>query len=129
MLACQASKNCRYDPVSIASDSVWLIKIEDSFFSWAEVICACWPVLSLYLTITGRCRPGVLGRRPTKNLETKGVVSSKSAAKKHILIEVSAIIMLTAERVGYKKMDFFGIEPPYEKFQNPFLTAVAKAAA
>ena len=74
--------------------------------------------------------PGLIGRRLTKNLLTKGMVCPKSE-KKCILREICAIFCpVPAGRSGQKKRNLFGIEPRMEGPKTIFFfTAVAKAAA
>jgi len=56
--------------------------------------------------------PGLIGRRLTKNLLTKGMVCPKSEGK-YILRKICAIFP-PARRSGQKKRNLFGIEPRME---------------
>jgi hypothetical protein len=87
-----------------------------------------WPALSLYLTITGRYRPGVHRSPPLEeSAEETGDGISKICEKIHL--EGNLCYLAFSKAIGLQKEELLGIDPWMEGSKPLFSSAVAKATA
>jgi len=98
-----------------------------SFLPCPEMVCPCGLGFSSGSSLPISAGLGFIDRRPSQNLRTKGAVCSKSVKKTRL--EGNLCYLAFSKAIGLQKEEFRRDRTPDGRFQNHFLTAVAKVAA